>query len=77
MDEAEAKYNELKARYDSLENEAKVANEAKAKAEAEATANKAKSLVSNAVKLGKISNDAKVIENWEKQAIANYESTEE
>ena len=77
LDEAEAKYNELKAKYDSLENEAKVANEAKAKAEAEATANKAKTLVSNAVKLGKISNDAKVIESWEKQAIANYESTEE
>lgn len=75
LDEAEAKYNELKAKYDTLEAENKAANEAKAKAEAEAKVANATELVSNAVKLGKITNDAKVIESWKEQAIANFEVT--
>lgn len=77
LDEAEARYNELKAKFDKVDNENKVAAEAAAKVANENANNKAKELVSNAVKIGKITNDIKVIENWEKQAVANFASTEE
>jgi uncharacterized protein YdiU (UPF0061 family) len=72
--------NELankKADYDKLANEL---NEMKAKAKADEEArvgNKSKEIISNAVKIGKIKNDAKVIEMWENNYKTNPTGTEE
>ncbi len=77
LDDAEAKFNDLKNQYDIVSNEMKAKAEATAKAENEAKAAKAKDLVSNAVKVGKIQNKAEVIENLEKQAIENFDSVKD
>jgi len=67
-DAADAKYNEMKAKFDEME------KNKRDEAEAEAS-NKAKALVEEGVKAGKIKNDAKLIETYNKMAKANYEDT--
>jgi len=77
LDEAEAKYNALKEEHDKVSNEMKVAAEASAKVANEEKEKKAKDLVSNAVKVGKIQNKAEVITNLEKQAVENFDAVKD
>lgn len=68
LTEAKAKYDEAKAKLDEQEAEnARIADEA--------LTEKAKNLVEDAVKAGKIKNEAAVIENFKAQAKANFEGT--
>lgn len=68
LNEAKAKYDEAKAKLDEQEAENKrIADEA--------LTEKAKNLVEEAVKAGKIKNEAAVIENFQAQAKANFDGT--
>lgn len=69
-DDADTKYNDLKAKFDAMEVE--VDNKEK-----ENVSNSAKIDIADAVKLGKIENKAEVIEKMTAQYIANPESTKE
>lgn len=71
------KFDTLKAEHDKIVLENKAAKEAKEKAEKEALTNKVNALVDEAVKVGKIVNDAKVIDNWKNKATADFDSTKE
>jgi ATP-dependent protease ClpP protease subunit len=70
LDEASNNYNQLKADYDKLvaEREAEKVT---------AIANEAKAEIANAVKLGKIKNEAEVITKWENNYKANPANTKE
>lgn len=68
-EDAENKYNELKARYEAKEKE-------ETEARLNENKNKASELVKNAVSLGKIKNEAEVISEWEKEATADFAKTE-
>lgn len=67
-EEADNAYNALKAKYDEKEKEDNLKKEEECK-------NKAKALIAEGVKAGKIVNKAETIEKWEKQAIADLAGT--
>lgn len=68
LTDAKAKYDEAKAKLDEQEAEnARIADEA--------LTEKAKNLVEEAVKVGKIKNEAEVIEQFKAQAKANFDGT--
>lgn len=73
--EAKSKYDKLKEDFDKMKNEADEATKAKNASEVEETKNKAKDLIKNAIKLGKITNEAKTVELWEGKAVADLAGT--
>lgn len=76
LDKISENKKELEEKYNKLCNEMEEANKNKIAENKLAAENKAKDLITNAVKVGKIKNDAKIIETWNAQAIANFEATE-
>ncbi len=75
LDSLSNDFNELQDKYNKICDEVKAENEAKEIANKLAIVNKATDLITNAVKVGKIKNDAEVIKTWNEQAIANYDAT--
>lgn len=71
------KLNALQTEKDAADAEKKKAEEEKAAAETEARKTKATALVNNYVKMGRIKNDAKLIEKWVKQATEDHDGTKE
>jgi ATP-dependent Clp endopeptidase proteolytic subunit ClpP len=67
MEEAKAAYEEMKAKYDEMQ-------EDKAKAEDEAKAAKAKNLVEEAVKAGKIKGEEAIKNSWTSLAVADFDN---
>lgn len=68
-DEADTKYNELKAKFEEMEEKAK-------KEATETNKVKATDLIKNAVSLGKIKNDTETIKEFEEMAVENFEKVE-
>lgn len=64
-----------KAEYDKLANELNEMKNAAKKAEEDRVGNEAKVTIENAVKIGKIKNEAPVIEMWVKNFVSNPEGT--
>lgn len=71
----EENYNAAKKEFEDCKNELDALNEANAKLEDETAANKANDLISEAVKAGKIKNEANIVDGWKAQAKANFEGT--
>lgn len=74
LDEMENKFKEKCKEYEDCKNELDKEQEAKNKIAEEALDAKVKDLVENAVKEGKIKNEATVIDGWKAQAKANFDS---
>lgn len=75
LDEQKAKFIELETNYNKATEELKAQEEAKNKAEMEAKTQKATNMITEAVKIGKIKNDATVIAEWVSDAVENFDKT--
>jgi len=75
LNDMEAKFNAAKKEFEDCKNELDTLNEAKAKLEEEAAVKNADLLIYDAVKAGKIKNEATIVEGWKAQAKASYEGT--
>ena len=76
MDEMEDKFGKMKAEYDKVCKDLSDMENAKNKAELEKKEAKAKEVITNAVKIGKIKNEAATIDLWTKNYLSNPEGTE-
>ena len=74
MEEMEDKLKAKQKEYEDCKNALDAANKEKEDAENAAKEEKAKNLVEEAAKIGKIKNEAAVIEAWKKDAIADFAS---
>lgn len=75
MDDLENKLKDKQKEYEDCKNALDAANKEKEDAENAAKEEKAKNLVEDAAKIGKIKNETAVIEAWTKDAVADFAST--
>jgi len=73
--EMKTQCDELKAKLDEAKKKAEDSDKAKNEAEIENKKGEAKNMVSNFVKIGKIKNEAAIIEKWEANALSDFEGT--